>query len=664
MTAKRLLPLAFLLSGTALAAQSPLPTGAPHAMLSESGGQIGNASIGFTWSVKQGHISDAAITDRLHNNQILRLVAPFSVRLINGDTIASDTLVLDGAVRVAQIAPDPQASRAAARKGGVELEATLRDPKNRFLARWTIEQRIDAPYLRETVSITANGAALPLKSVDLFDAWSNDGELCGDVDGSPVLVGDLYFGIENPLSSNLAFNGRTRLTLPQALPLQPGHALDVSAVAGVTRHGQTRRDFQLYVEAERAHPYRPFLNYNSWYDIGYFTPYTQTQAEDRIRAFGEELVRKRGVKLDSFLFDDGWDDYKGNWDFSRDFPNGFAPLADLAHQYGAAPGIWLSPWGGYGKPVQMRVDAGRKLGYETAGDGFALSGPHYYQRFHDVVMRLLAQGVNQFKFDGTGNADKVVPGSPFMSDFDAAIHLIGDIRADKPQTFINLTTGTYPSPFWLRYADSIWRGGEDDMLLGVGTKRQRWITYRDSDTYHNIVVKAPLFPINSLMLHGIIFAQKNQRLDDDPGHDFTDEVHSFFATGTQEQELYVTPSLLHAQDWDLIAQTAKWARANADILRDSHWVGGDPGRLEVYGWAAWTPRRAFLTLRNPDNKPQHFLIDLRRALDLPDGVGGRFAAHILWSHGVMPNALDADNPVVVTLAPFELCTLELTPQSD
>ena len=40
-------------------------------------------------------------------------------------------------------------------------------------------------------------------------------------------------------------------------------------------------------------------------------------------------------------------------------------------------------------------------------------------------------GVNQFKFDGTGNVDTVVKGSAFDSDFDAAIHLISDLRAGE-----------------------------------------------------------------------------------------------------------------------------------------------------------------------------------------------------------------------------------------
>ena len=54
----------------------------------------------------------------------------------------------------------------------------------------------------------------------------------------------------------------------------------------------------------------------------------------------------------------------------------------------------------------------------------------------------------------------------------------------------------------------------------------------------------PLYPLNSLMLHGIIYAQRAKNLNTDPDGDFTDEVHDYFGTGTQLQEMYITPSLL------------------------------------------------------------------------------------------------------------------------
>ena len=99
----------------------------------------------------------------------------------------------------------------------------------------------------------------------------------------------------------------------------------------------------------------------------------------------------------------------------------------------------------------------------------------------------------------------------------------------------------------------------------------------------------PLFPLNSLMLHGLIYARQAEHLGSDPEDDFTNEVHSYFGSGTQLQELYISHALLSKKNWDTIAEAANWSRSNAEVLRDTHWVGGDPGKLEVYGWAAWSP---------------------------------------------------------------------------
>jgi hypothetical protein len=324
--------------------------------------------------------------------------------------------------------------------------------------------------------------------------------------------------------------------------------------------------------------------------------------------------------------------------------------------------VWLSPWGGYAEAKKQRLATARRDGYEIVNGGLALSGPKYYKLFHDAVTRMVTvDGVNQFKFDGTGNAEQVVPGSAFTNDFDAAIHLIGDLRQLKPDIFINLTTGTWPSPFWLMYADSIWRGGEDTEFAGVGTVREKWITYRDGETYANIVNGGRLYPLNSLMLHGIVYGRKHKELSTDAGHDFANEVHSYFATGTQLQELYITPELLSAADWDTLAEAAKWARANAETLKDSHWVGGDPKKGEVYGWAAWSESKAILTLRNPSDKAQTLAIDIGKALELPVGAAQRYVARSVWD-ARSERVLVAGRVTSFRLRPFEVLTLEGIPK--
>jgi hypothetical protein len=625
---------------------------------------FGNAAISVRWQRVDGHVKGMVLTDHI-NQRDIAVVSPFALTLRNGEKW--DALQLSPLSPVTEVAlkADPGASREAERLPGRGIKASFGDANGRIRVDWQWVQREGSDYLREIVTVTTLKQNEDISRIDLLQLKADHAEVIGTVQGSPVVAGRDYFGFEQPLSSSEVRGTQIHLWMDEGLPLPKGQSVTYSAVAGVTHDDQLRRDFAAYIERERAHPYRPFLHYNSWYDIGYFTPYTEAEAVDRINAVGQELSVKRGVKLDSFLFDDGWDDRSGSWHFSKDFPHGFVPLREAAAKYGAAPGVWLSPWGGYSAPKQERINNGKAAGYEIIDGGFALSGPKYYQRFHDAVMELLNKdGINQFKFDGTGNVSSVFPGSRFTSDFAAAIQLIEDIRKDKPDTYINLTTGTWASPFWLRYADSIWRGGEDDWHAGVGSEREQWITYRDQQTYENIVIQGPLFPINSLMLHGIIYAQKNNRLNTDPGHDFANEVHSYFATGTQLQEMYITPSLLSKDDWDMLADAAKWSRANADVLRDTHWIGGDPGRLNVYGWAAWSPKKAIITLRNPDSTSQTAVIDLQRELELPKGAPRRFSTHNVWkTDGQVPQQLDADHPNVVQLAPFEVLTMELTPLS-
>jgi len=67
-------------------------------------------------------------------------------------------------------------------------------------------------------------------------------------------------------------------------------------------------------------------------------------------------------------------------------------------------------------------------------------------------------------------------------------------------------------------------------------------------------VRGPLYPLNALMLHGLIYAQHAKNLSTDPANDFADEVRDYFGTGTQLQEMYITPSLLSKENWDVLAR--------------------------------------------------------------------------------------------------------------
>jgi len=65
-------------------------------------------------------------------------------------------------------------------------------------------------------------------------------------------------------------------------------------------------------------------------------------------------------------------------------------------------------WGGYDQQKLDRIAFGKKHGYEIVGGGFTLSGPKYFAEFQATCLNMIHQyGANEFKFDGTGNADRV-----------------------------------------------------------------------------------------------------------------------------------------------------------------------------------------------------------------------------------------------------------------
>jgi hypothetical protein len=537
-------------------------------------------------------------------------------------------------------------------------------PKQAFTRfHWCVIVLPGTGYLRQELTISAEQRDLPVAEVRMLEFADPSARVAGTVKGSPVVSGEMFFGFEHPLSTSSVTGGRVVASLFRDLPLKAGQNVRYSSVIGTSRPGQLRRDFLAYLENERPRRYRPFLHYNSWFDLGYENRFDEAGALDRINAFGEQLADKRGVQLDSFLFDDGWDDPNTLWNFNPGFPNGFAKVEAAAAKYHAGIGVWLSPWGGYAEQKSERIAYGTQHGYEILNGGNALSGPKYYQQFEKTCLDMIDRyNVNQFKFDGTGNAETVFPGSAFDSDFDAAIHLIERLRKEKPGIFINLTTGTTPSPFWLFYADSIWRGGDDTDFAGEGTPRQRWITYRDAQTYRNIVRAGPLFPLNSLMLHGIVYAKQAKDLEADPKDDFADEVRSYFGTGTQLQEMYITPSLMTATNWDTLAAAARWSRAHAATLKDVHWIGGDPSLSQVYGWAAWRPQEGILTLRNPSSRPQSFDIDISKVFELPEGAPATYSTTSLWTENESRSRVMRIGELSsIRLAPFEVLTIVATP---
>ena len=175
--------------------------------------------------------------------------------------------------------------------------------------------------------------------------------------------------------------------------------------------------------------------------------------------------------------------------------------------------------------------------------------------FEDTCLDMIhTYGVNQFKFDGTGNVDRSsrAAGSTAISAADPS-----DRRAARSQArhLHQPDTGTWPSPFWLmlcrlhlarRRGPQLRRRRHLRASAGSPIATRRPIS--------NIVKGGPLFPAQFADAARHDLCAIRRRIEEAIQGDFRDEVQSYFGTGTQMQEMYITPSLLSSADWDALAK--------------------------------------------------------------------------------------------------------------
>ncbi|MGF7232800.1 hypothetical protein [Arachidicoccus sp.] len=634
--------------------------------------RLNNNIFSVKWFLNKNKMTAASFNDtQLKREMCFAGKDLFSVVLKDGSVLTAEEFGLAKPFKVLNLLGNPKATRLSERLNGKGVQAYLVNAKYGIRLNWNAILRDSCNYIEQTFEFTSLRKNIIRKIVLINLPLDRNIYVDGDVNGSPLIYKNMFFALEHPLSKVDTSKNFLQCFLKEERTIDTLHSFTVSSAWGVTPEGQLRRGFLYYIEHERAAPYRQFLHYNSWFDISWNDrKLNDSICADRIRTYADSLITKRHTNMNAFLFDDGWDNDKTLWGFNKGFPQGFTHLKLLANKYHAQLGVWISPWGGYDEAKEERLKYGRlqQPPFETNHNGFSLSGPHYYARFKRITENFIkSYGVAIFKFDGIGNMDDAVSVvkdedstklKVARKDFEALLELTKALRTDKPNIYLSLTVGTWSSPFWLNYADVTWRSGGDNGQCGSGNERQRWLNYRDKEVYENVVLHAPLYPLNAIMNHGICIADNGlpAKYEKDD-KDIADEIWSFFGTGTSLQEMYINPHLLSSKDWDCLAKAIHWSRENAFILPDVHWIGGNPGKDAIYGYAAWNQNRGVVTLRNPSNKVQVFLLDNRKIFNLPENFDPVYRFYKVNNVLVKQYYAQGDK-VKITLQPFEVLVMD------
>ena len=463
--------------------------------------------------------------------------------------------------------------------------------------------------------------------------------------GQPValqLDGDrqtgLFWGMEYPTAQNelIKDGSGLRIEIGDYYGAHIGMDWTTSdwVVIGLSPQADIRQWFMNYIDDIRAQPLRPYLLYNSWYDLqdskNVDSPKRALNEENvlsTIKLIQQELTEKRGVALDGFVLDDGWDVYQSDWKISeKQFPNGFRPLVDQLNVTNTNLGIWFSPMGGYSNSRWWRLELMKGEGYEVIGENqLCIAGENYHDLLKSRIKDFTKnRNVGYYKWDGIQFVcNNTSHGHPIdvysrRAIMDSVIDLGQTVWGENPDAFLNITSGTWLSPWWVKYATTIWMQGGDYGFTNTPSisHRDRAITFRDLVLYDNFKNKELWFPISNLMTVGVIKGKLHSLSEKEALDKFTDNALLSYTRGVAMWGLYISPEILTSDEWDVLAQGAKWARDRFDILKHTVMIGGDPGKGEAYGYAHFKDDRGVIVVRNPAMAKQNINITMNGTLGL------------------------------------------------
>ncbi len=454
-------------------------------------------------------------------------------------------------------------------------------------------------------------------------------------------------------------------------------------VEGLSPDQYIKNWFFKYLPDIRVAPDRPYALYNTWYDLR--SPAFKDVAPEHIMneknimnlisQFKKNMIEPYGIHLDAFVLDDGWDVHHSDWQLRKTtFPNGLTPISNELNKLGTTLGMWFGPTGGYSFRMD-RINWMRDHGYEVTGTGessmMCLAGTKYSALFQKRTTGMVRNdGVGYFKWDGIQfSCSDPTHGHPVgyysrRAILDSMIAKCRAVRAINPNVFLNITSGTWLSPWWMSYGNQIWMQGGDYGFADIPSVNQRdaSMTYKDMVLYDDLHTQDEWFPVSNLMTHGIIKGTLNEiGGEDDPVSKFTDDAMFYFGRGVTMYELYISPDLLNKGEWNALSKSLKWAENRFPVLVNTDMIGGDPGQGEAYGYIHCKNNKSIIAVRNPVIQQQSIHVKLDPKHGINPAANSLVLERVYPTRWISPGLYSAGAIVDIPLAGYESAVYEVYP---
>jgi hypothetical protein len=554
-------------------------------------------------------------------------------------------------------------------------------------------------YIRKKINVydTSNCGHLLRYIYPLYNTIESSFDIMKKGDfGQPVALtrgdGGGFFGLEYPGATNELVktqSGKYQLQCGQEI----GKKIDTAGlesawcVQAIVPQEYVKNWFMKYLDDIRVSKVEPYTLYNSWYDLRSAeypnVPKENVMNEENslriINLIQTTMIQNHDIKIDAFVLDDGWDVYKSDWVLRpQQFPNGFTPLDSTLKKTHTTLGIWFGLTGGYSFRMD-RIQCMKDSGYETIGKGkdfemLCIAGNKYSALFEKRICDLIKDyKIGYYKWDGIQFAcSEPSHGHPIdiysrRAILDTILEKTRIVRGLNPNIYLNITSGTWLSPWWVKYANQIWMDGSDYGYADVPSisLRDGATTYRDMVLHEDFVEKDLWFPISNLMTHGIIKGKLNMLGGvEEPLDKFTDESMMYFARGVSMWELYVSPDTMSEGEYTAISQSMHWARDRFPILQQTFMVGNDPKKGEPYAYVHFKNNTGIISVRNPSIQRTELKINLDPALGFASKADSLVLERTYPTRWISPKLYSATDNFTLELDGYETAIYEVYPIRD
>lgn len=466
--------------------------------------------------------------------------------------------------------------------------------------------------------------------------------------GQPIYAKSLFLGSEFPMTLNkikekngmILYYSRYYYgkNVKKELMIHPSIVGSVSSL----EKNEIRKGFFKYIQSI-SYGLKLRKQYNSWYDH-----MININNKNIIESFKKinEGFSKYGISLDAFVVDDGWANYESVWEFNGKFPNELKEVLECVKEMKSSLGLWIGPRGGYnGTQIKMSdwLEKNRHLNIGSKNkisNDVNVGDINYLRKMRQKMLEYQSKyDISYWKIDGMLlkpdiNDETGEYGMHTMTMvYEFMIRLFKELRFERKgrDFWINLTSYVNPSPWFLKWVNSLWLqvSGDIGFTENAGDDIDRMITYRDGQYYELLNEREIQLPLFSIYNHDPIYAETantwylDHKIYCEP-EKFKDYLMFISTRGNSFWEFYYSHTMFDEKRWRKNAEAIKWIENNYYILKNSSLYGDKASEMTgIYGYFCESDdgKEFILSCRNPSNELKEYIFELKNKYELETVIG-------------------------------------------